>query len=849
MSNISQVKKESNWGDASTTINSNFQNLNTDLEKVKSSTTKFKGYFTSESSLKDKFPSPQSGDTAWVGEPYPGKVYDVQSGQWHNTNADPDTGSVELNDYVNKTEFEENKQQQDEKFTELDKDNILLSCVSSSSYLKIKDGEDLNVVWDDNKILDNHGDTLEMSEYSTTEYIEYKGQYSAYSALTYNAFSVGVSYPLLAYYDLETKKHIKSFYLVGGLRTILIPPRYCVKVCTRTSLKGILIFKANVELEDVLPVDKIPNGSIEASKIKNKTIGTAKIDEGLFAKLQYSISAICNEDIEGSESDINWTDDNVLDNDGTLTYGKGYSVSDFIDYSGSYGQYQSLRFNPCLEAISYGTVAYFDKDSHSFKALFPIYGAEKRTILIPPNYSVRIVTNTSRKSKVILGNTAKKKEIVLPDNIVTNGKIANGSVTNEKVADKSLEFTKIKDAVFEKEDKTDTIKASEENTELKKGLYYEGQFHEDLEGSFWTIVFNQTIDKYYSLDLSGYTIGVYGGAVLDSDGSIVEEISTESGGDSNYIVPDNAHKLALTIKKDSPYGKSIVGKYKVISSKYSLPNLVLQEEQYDKVTYKGNQWYGKKICILGTSVAYGSNAEKAYAKIASERLGFEIVPAGVPGLAIHAKIDNEHGSIIAPLTYGSTCLSKAEYNKAQKMGATNIVIQETPKPTNGENWTPGNDSNYNSYYRTWENVFSSVNADVDLWIYSVVPNNTNFDDTDWENFNKATWSYNDGQGFDSHRTTFLGALLFLMDKMYALNTNARMVLVLDSAFEYVNGKANFKKVSEQWNIPIIDLWGKINTSPKSLQVLKSKDGTDNHPSTFGQERLGDMFTNELLLIS
>lgn len=119
MSNISQVKKESNWGDASTTINSNFQNLNTDLEKVKSSTTKFKGYFTSESSLKDKFPSPQSGDTAWVGEPYPGKVYDVQSGQWHNTNTAPDTGSVELNDYVNKTEFEENKQQQDEKFTEL----------------------------------------------------------------------------------------------------------------------------------------------------------------------------------------------------------------------------------------------------------------------------------------------------------------------------------------------------------------------------------------------------------------------------------------------------------------------------------------------------------------------------------------------------------------------------------------------------------------------------------------------------------------------------------------------------------------------------------------------------------
>lgn len=119
MSNLSQIKTDSNWGSEAPKINQNFQNLNTDLEKVKSSTTKFKGYFTSESSLKSTFPSPKSGDTAWVGEPYPGKVYDVQSGQWHNTNTAPDTGSVDLNDYVNKTEFEENKQQQDEKFTEL----------------------------------------------------------------------------------------------------------------------------------------------------------------------------------------------------------------------------------------------------------------------------------------------------------------------------------------------------------------------------------------------------------------------------------------------------------------------------------------------------------------------------------------------------------------------------------------------------------------------------------------------------------------------------------------------------------------------------------------------------------
>jgi len=108
MSNLSQILADSNWGQESARINQNFQNINTDLEKVKSATTKFKGYFTTEESLKNKFGSPKIGDTAWVGESYPGTVYDVQTdGQWHNTGKAPDTGSVDLQDYAKKEELTE----------------------------------------------------------------------------------------------------------------------------------------------------------------------------------------------------------------------------------------------------------------------------------------------------------------------------------------------------------------------------------------------------------------------------------------------------------------------------------------------------------------------------------------------------------------------------------------------------------------------------------------------------------------------------------------------------------------------------------------------------------------------
>lgn len=111
MSNLSEIKVDSNWGQEAARINQNFQNMNTDLEKVKSSTSKFKGYFSSEDGLKSKYPSPQEGDTAWVGEPYPGTVYDVQvAGSWHNTEKNAETGQVNLEDYYSKDQIDSMKE-------------------------------------------------------------------------------------------------------------------------------------------------------------------------------------------------------------------------------------------------------------------------------------------------------------------------------------------------------------------------------------------------------------------------------------------------------------------------------------------------------------------------------------------------------------------------------------------------------------------------------------------------------------------------------------------------------------------------------------------------------------------
>ena len=278
--------------------------------------------------------------------------------------------------------------------------------------------------------------------------------------------------------------------------------------------------------------------------------------------------------------------------------------------------------------------------------------------------------------------------------------------------------------------------------------------------------------------------------------------------------------------------------------------IVKKIEQLSRISILNEKWLGKKIAIVGTSVAFGMLAKKSYAKDAAEILGAEIVCMAIPGLAIHCG-KKEDGTLYPINTSGSSVLSKSEYETAKSLGYTNIEIPTEPI----SEWEAGGTSN--RYYATWENIFNEINKDVDLWVFATIPNNTNFDKADWDLFKKpdvetaydaSQWGYTDGLPFEAHRTTFLGAMLFLMNKMYQLNKNARMILVIDSLFQYKNGKEAFQLLNDTFGIPIIDLWGKMQWTTPAKKILLSENGTDRHPSAFAQDKMGKIFANELLLV-
>lgn len=324
--------------------------------------------------------------------------------------------------------------------------------------------------------------------------------------------------------------------------------------------------------------------------------------------------------------------------------------------------------------------------------------------------------------------------------------------------------------------------------------------------------------------ISGFSWSSYNsfplGVFYDTNGLLLAKIGNKESGTHNkelFYVPAGAAKLIIN---GNVWNVPAVEKFVQGDLKGEIAQIK------ESIATQTNSLAGKKVVWIGTSVSFGQYADAAYPDEAAKRLGFNLVNCSVPGLAIHTEKNG------AMLQYGSLVLSKNEYAQ-QGWSIPNSPIAYTP---NGE---------YNNYYRTYENIFCEANIDASLYVFDVAPNNTNFDLTDWNAFDFANWCYKDGSAFSEHRTTFLGALLFLMDKMYELNENARMVFVLGSAFAYWEGKTAFQTVKDKWNIPIIDLWGNINISPKSIIKLRSKDGTDWHPSTFAHKIMGKMLTGEL----
>lgn len=81
----SQVKPDTEWGEAVSVINTNFASLNQAVEKAKSQTMIKLPLCKSEAALKEKHPPSYEGQMALVGTTLPATLYKVENDEWTTT--------------------------------------------------------------------------------------------------------------------------------------------------------------------------------------------------------------------------------------------------------------------------------------------------------------------------------------------------------------------------------------------------------------------------------------------------------------------------------------------------------------------------------------------------------------------------------------------------------------------------------------------------------------------------------------------------------------------------------------------------------------------------------------------
>ena len=325
---------------------------------------------------------------------------------------------------------------------------------------------------------------------------------------------------------------------------------------------------------------------------------------------------------------------------------------------------------------------------------------------------------------------------------------------------------------------------------------------------------------YFSADISGITSAFSALWVLDNADNILKIVSrTESGGVlNNYFVPignlENPSKVYFTAVEATVTAYTLA-----VSTKVA---------ELDGEMLRSNQWNGKKIVWMGTSIPYGTSsadggrAANPYPAQIGTKLGCTVLNNAVAGLAIEGVFDEDTQTWI-PKSMGSGSLTVAEYVAA---GVS----------------SPGN--------KSYENSMLGKNAD--LYVFDCEPNNSDGSLDDLNAFNVAQWKYNDNSTFASHRNSFIGAMLYLLDKLWNEKPDAKVVFIgeygnLSTPTDAYAIRTAAIALAEKLRIPYINVWAKLYYNSQNWSQYVNTDKV--HPKQAGYDRIANILANELLLVS
>ena len=101
---LNNIKVNTTWNEAATSINSNNQKIGQEIDKLKQATYKNKGYFKTLSQLEAAYPTASAGSRAYVGMTYPFLVYWWEGSSWVHSGETGGDETLDLSQYYTKEE-------------------------------------------------------------------------------------------------------------------------------------------------------------------------------------------------------------------------------------------------------------------------------------------------------------------------------------------------------------------------------------------------------------------------------------------------------------------------------------------------------------------------------------------------------------------------------------------------------------------------------------------------------------------------------------------------------------------------------------------------------------------------
>lgn len=104
---LDNIKLQTTWNDAASSINSNTQKIGAEIDKLKAATYKNKGYFKTLTDLQGACPTASLGSKAYVGSSYPYAIYLWNGSAWEDSGEKGGDDSIDFSNYYTKAETQQ----------------------------------------------------------------------------------------------------------------------------------------------------------------------------------------------------------------------------------------------------------------------------------------------------------------------------------------------------------------------------------------------------------------------------------------------------------------------------------------------------------------------------------------------------------------------------------------------------------------------------------------------------------------------------------------------------------------------------------------------------------------------